>query len=331
LRQFSFLNRWFIFRRKSAGAEIPYMMPGVAVAATEEEREAAAGPRGPQGTAPTAEVLEEEDLLPAMEEEIPYDEEGVGPALRLEEANNEEEEEPEEEPEDEEEPEADEDEEEEEPEEEEPEDEEEAAPALIKASGPIFAFSHKVPVKDQKDELGLKDKLWRRQISTYTLHPLRDLKDSSIIYPSLEAALAAAKYQVASKKPEQGAALFSEVGNLHQGFARQRLSATTEKDIWSLTEDEGDAVRKAAKAAKIDEAAWSAARDDIAFQYAKQRYDTDPKFRGILDALKERKAHLMYKSTAAAREYGAELNEDDEIEGVNLVGRAYMRVIGLYY
>lgn len=314
LRRFSFLNRWFIFKRRSAGAEIPQAMPGVAAAETNVEREVAVGPVGPNGVAPASEVLVREDLLPEVD--IPLDTEQAKMDFYLEpEEPTEEPEEPAEEP-------------------EEPAEE----PTMEKATGKIHIFYHKSPLKD---DLGIKEKAWKRILSTYYKHPLKDRSDPSVVYPSLEAAITAAKFQIASNKPELGANLFGQLGSLHQKYALQRMekgSTITEKESYALMEDEGDEIRKAGKAsemkkagAKFNEAAWIAGRQAVIEDYVRQRYETDALFRRVMDALKVAKAHLVYKAPAAVAEYGGEINEDDEIEGDNLIGRAYMKVLGLYY
>jgi hypothetical protein len=332
LRRFSFLNRWFIVKRRSAGAELPSALPGVATAETNIEREIAVGPVGPQGVAPASEVLVREDLLPEVD--IPMDTEQPQMDFYLEpKAEESEEEEAEEEEAEEEEEEAEEEEEEAEEEEEEVEE-----PTMEKATGKIHIFYHKSPLKD---DLGIKEKAWKRILSTYYQHPLKDRTDPTVVYPSLEAALAAAKFQIASNKPELGASLFGQLGALHQKYALQRMekgAAISEKEMYGLLEDEGDEVRKASKAsemkkvgAKFNEAAWAAGRQAVIEDYVRQRYASDPVFKKIMDALKAAKAHLVYKAPAAVAEYGGDINADDEIEGENLIGRAYMKVLGLYY
>ena len=338
LRQFSFLNRWFIFKRRSMGAELPEAAPGMAVAATEEERVEAAGPVGPTGKAPTREVLVEEDVLPNIapadapylevseeseqpdveevtEDMIPsfknvdeeVEEAEMAAAAKAEEDAEEEEE------------------------------EEEAEANLQKANGPIFHFYQK---GELKDDLGLKDKAWRRWLATYALSPLKDWRDPAIVYPSMEAALTAAKYQIASNKPELGPKLFGETGAIHQKYAAIRMEkgGLTDKEEQALMEDEGDDMRKAARpaeikktGAKFDEAAWKAGLAGVIDAYVGQRYETDTRFRRIMDALKERRAHLVFYTTPSGNEFSGRINEDDEIEGENMLGRGYMRKLGLYY
>ncbi len=338
LRDFSFLNRWFIFKRRSTGAEIPYMAPGITSALSEKAREDAMGPVGPTGEAPVPNVIPVEDQLPQMNtdlvevdmEDLPHmeiaeEEEEIEEPVGTTEKPKVEEEEPEEEPE----------EAEEEPEEAEEDEEEEES---VKATGPIYKFYQK---SELKDDLEIGDKGWRRWLATYAPFPLKD-RDSNTLYPSLEAALAAEKFKVASNKPELGPTLFGETGAIHQQYAtlRAQKGALKEKEEYAMQEDEGDEVRKAAKAtemkkigAKFDAKKWESELPAILDAYIGQRYQLDARFRSILDAVKAKKAHLVFFTTAksSGEPLSGYINEEDEIMGDNLYGKALMRAVGLYY
>jgi hypothetical protein len=206
----------------------------------------------------------------------------------------------------------------------------------VKATGPIYKFYQK---SELKDDLEIGDKGWRRWLGTYAPFPLKD-RDSNTLYPSLEAALAAEKFKVASNKPELGPSLFGEMGTIHQKYAAQRAQKPLkEKEEYALQEDEGDEVRKTAKAtemkkigAKFDAKKWESELPAILDIYIGQRYEVDARFRAILDAVRAKKAHLVFFTTAKSS--GEPLSgyvEDDEIKGDNLYGQALMRLVGLYY
>ena len=63
---------------------------------------------------------------------------------------------------------------------------------------------------------------WPRYMTLGTQVEIADLTDPTIKYPSLEAAIAAAKYQKATDKPELGASLFRVEGAIHQKFEKER-------------------------------------------------------------------------------------------------------------
>ncbi len=325
LKQFSFLNRWFIFKRRSTGAEIPYTAPGIASAVSAKAREEAMGPVGPTGEAPTAEAIPAEDLLPQMNRdvvevdmdalpEMPEMPESVAEVAEAKEVEPEEAEV--------------------EPEKEEEEVEEEEGDE-VKATGPIYKFYQK---SELKDDLEIGDKGWRRWLGTYAPFPLKD-RDSDVLYPSLEAALAAEKFKVASNKPELGPSLFGETGAIHQKYAALRAQkALKEKEEYTVQEDEGDEIRKAAKSsemkkmgAKFDYSRWETELPAILDTYIGQRYDVDARFRKIMDAVRAKKVRLVFFTTPKSS--GEPLSgyvEDDEIKGENMYGQALMRTVGLY-
>ncbi len=330
LKQFSFLNRWFILKRRSTGAEIPYTAPGVASALTAAEREEAMGPVGPLGKAPASEEIPAVDQLPEM----------GGPLLEMEEV----------------------------PAELEEEFAARAAEPVVEAvvepaktsnkspKSPKAAKAAKAPNKspkvseapkaggeifkvwqkgELKDDFGLGDKGWRRWLGTYAQFPIKDWKDPSIVYPSLEAAFASAKFQVATSTPELGPRLFGEDGEIHQKYALQRaeMKKISEAKEWSLQEDEGDEVRKMmritemkrAGAKKYDGDKWDASLSEVIKAYVKQRYEADARFKAAVDAAKAAGGQVMFYTTPKGNEFSG-YEEDSVIKGDNLYGKALMEV-----
>ena len=272
---FSFLNRWFIFRRRSMTS----------------------APSSPT-------ILEALAAAPVAVAEVPVVEEAPVEEAPVEEAPVEEE-----------------------------EAEEAEAPvvALEPATGPVYQFYHK---SGAKDELKVGDKYWRRYISTYAPFVFKDPSNPIITYSSLEAALGAAKFQVATNKPELGAQLFSTVGNIHQGILAKRAAGADEV---ALMEEEGNAYRDAQKLtairklAKWDPAVWDANRERVLGEYVRQRYEGDIHFRDILNAVKTAGAKLSYYTAGGAGELSGSIKDDGSIDGANLYGRTLMRIVGLTY
>jgi len=361
LKTFSFLNRWFIFRRRSAGEGLVELAPGVAAAQTAREADEMEGPQGPLGVAPQEEARASV-TIPANPVSVPVgavvevpggaaagttptnEEEIEAEALGDFEAAVEKQQEvvtaaavppPAEEP---------------------PvsytnspntPSPDAAAPAaavesengLKVAAGPIYKFYHK---SSPADDLKLKNKQWRRFISTFAPFGFKDPKNPAIIYPNLEAALGAAKFQLASDLPDLGAQVFGIAGKIHQEFEAKRAAlnhAPTEEELASLIEQEGKAMQEAQRIkykklgdtkAKFNEAAWTDGRETVLVEYVRLRYETDSEFRKSLDAVKGRDGRLVCSSLGSGNELSGKV-EGETITGDNLYGRALMRVIGLKY
>jgi len=217
--------------------------------------------------------------------------------------------------------------------------EEVAAEPVAVPSGPIYQFYHK---SSPKDELGLKLKHWRRILSTYAPFEFKDPANPEIRYPSLEAALGSAKYQVATNKPELGAQIFSTTGNVHTTIAAKKGAVTgfgaeakklTFDEAWVFAEEEGNEMRDAQKqatmrktGAKWNQAAWDDAVERILTDLVRQRFEGDEQFSMILNAVKEHKARLAYYVAGGGNELAGSI-KGDAIEGQNLYGRSLMRLV----
>jgi SAM-dependent methyltransferase/predicted NAD-dependent protein-ADP-ribosyltransferase YbiA (DUF1768 family) len=359
IRTFSFLNRWFIFRRRAVGTVVRVGAPSPAAVAAAAAANALAANVAAAGSAPdapdapareegasnegapvleiseidAAELPEATNLLtpaaaegeavapprPALAREAPVGtetaaeegaeaEEGEGAAGAGEEKPN-------------------------------------AAVAaearvgaddMAYADGPVYQFFHK---SAPKDEFKIKDKQWRRYLSTFTPFEFRDFLNPAVVYPSFEAALGAAKYQIATNKPEMGSTIFSTTGRIAQETTTRRMNIAgagaepTADQKEELAVEEGEKMREAAKPEKIrkvakwNQEAWEAQREQVIVDLVRQRYERDEHFRKILDAVKGQRARLVY-FTRGANELGSTSSAND---GLNLYGRALMRVVGLKY
>lgn len=299
LKKFSFLNRWFIFRRRTMGMEPAYMAPGTVSLPT---------------TIPVQEptMIVEENMI---DEELP---ETVAPVAELVEPANEEGLESEEESEN--------------TNENENVEESESVPILQKAGGAIYKFFTKL---DGKDEIQVGDKEWKMWLTPFALSPIKDWKDPSIVYPSMEAAIGSAKFQVASNKPELGPKLFSDTGVVHQKYEAKRIAK--KEDAHELMEKEGTEYRKMTTpsemkkvGATFDQAAWNKERDSILDAYVKQRMQTDARFRKIVEKLKEKSARIVYFIPYVVSDLSAKIT-GDVIDGENALGKAILRAVGLTF
>lgn len=198
--------------------------------------------------------------------------------------------------------------------------EQEQQGGTLAATGPLFQFYHK---SKPKDELKVGDKQWRRALSTYAPFAYVDLKNPTIEYSSLEAALGSAKFQYATDKPELGPQIFSTTGNIHQDTLRSK-----EKDM----DEEGGLMRQKQKlsemkklGAKFKKNDWILHQDEVLAAYLQQRYARDAEFKKILAAILSAKARLVYYG---ADELGGTV-ENDRIEGENKLGKALMKLVNL--
>jgi len=195
---------------------------------------------------------------------------------------------------------------------------------------PIFKFFHSAVLKD---DLGAGRKDWARYISSFTYSQLRDLDDPTVIYPSLEAAFAAERYKKGTDQPQLGPKLFSSDENLHQKYLKQ-MGGVNDKRKYELLEDEGAEVRELLKpaamkkvGAKWNETKWLEARDAVMATYIRQRYETDAEFKRILDLVKAKNGLLVFYNGTRPSEMGGIVKEGGVIDGQNKLGQMYMSVI----
>ena len=147
---------------------------------------------------------------------------------------------------------------------------------------------------------------WPRYLSFVTrILPdgLGDLADPAIKYPSMEAAIASAKYQKASKRPELGAQLFRVEGVVHQKFEKDREAANGDATLIRKADDaEAANTRVSAGKAKMNSGynaawnpeAWEAQKVELYKAYLAERVKVDERFRAILTAIKAQEGVISY-------------------------------------
>ena len=326
IRTFSFLNRWFIFRRRSTASTLS-LPPAPVVGVTAEmpvvepsTLEVEKAPLEPY-VSPDVVAAFEERLAAQPVHEAPPEEE-IEEAKEAEEAQDVEIEEAEAA---------------EAAETAETEDVEETA-AVDLATGPAYPFYHK---SAPKDDLKIKEKGWRRIISTFAPFMFKDPKNPSVLYPNLEAVIGALKYQLGTNKPELGAQLFSTNGNIYQKYLEEKraLGADASAEALSALSDElGVKMRDAQKPAILKKTGatftpetYIAGVEAPLFAYLKQRYDEDAVFRKILDTVKEQKARLVAFTQSTESEMTGTVAKDGSVSGSNILGRVLMKLVGLMY
>ena len=187
--------------------------------------------------------------------------------------------------------------------------------------------------KEQDMRLGPELADWPRYMSLGTQVEIADLSDPTIKYPSLEAAIAAAKYQKATDKPELGASLFRVEGAIHQKFEKERekLVATgaPAEALAKSVDDEVALVRIASGKAKMkgykatwNQDAWDTQRDGVYQAYLAQRFAADGRFRAMVEAIKSKGGEIMFVNGVDPSYLGVGVRIDGSISGGdNMIGK----------
>ena len=143
-----------------------------------------------------------------------------------------------------------------------------------------------------------------RYIAPYYYYSIVDNEDpkAPVTYPSILHYMAAMEYKKATNKPALGASIFGETGTIHQEFVRKMLNKKSKED--DLMAKEAAAVLENSPARKFqlyslkyDEALWLTLKDKYLEIALKARYEKDQKFRQILSKLREMEKHLLYRPT----------------------------------
>ena len=193
------------------------------------------------------------------------------------------------------------------------------------------------PAKKEADpRLGTELSDFSRYLSLGTLAEIADLNDPTVKYPSIEAAIASAKYQKATDKAELGAQLFRVDGAIHQKFEKEREKLRAAGSPQSAIEDSVDGevslIRVASGKAKMkaykatwNQEAWDLERDSVYKAYLAQRFATDARFRTIIEAIKTKGGTILFVNGVDPSYLGVGVRIDGSISGGdNHVGKWMM-------
>jgi hypothetical protein len=301
VQRFSFLNRWYVFKRRSdrrpnPPSAVPVRAPPVGLTEVRPERLESAAPAA-AGPALSAIVEATEGKEDETESGTGVEQKEAAPQLDVIELP--------------------------------PEPAAEVAP-----KGP-FLVNYKNRTPDLRLGEALKD--WSRYMSLGTLVEIPDRTDPSIKYPSVEAAIASARYQIATNKPEEGPAQFRVEGLLHQQFERQRqehrdkgvdqeiLENDVDNQMTRTRIDSGKAkvVRKAGTTWSDD--AWLAGRESVYRDYIQKRYEVDARFKSMINAIRATGEEILFANGTEPNALGVGVLVDGTIVGgENMVGKIMM-------
>jgi predicted NAD-dependent protein-ADP-ribosyltransferase YbiA (DUF1768 family) len=191
--------------------------------------------------------------------------------------------------------------------------------------------------------LGIKDKAAGQWLAPTAPFPITDPEDDTVKYPTMNHYLAAMRFRVASDKPELAASIFGTEGTIHQKFLRTRLleteggtKALPEKRDKELLKQEAIEVREAIRPsafkkykATFDEARWATRKDEVLREGVRQRWETDARFRKIVEAARDKGKTLLYYAPGAnSTNLGGVRKADGRIEGDNQLGKIIMELAG---
>lgn len=201
---------------------------------------------------------------------------------------------------------------------------------------------------------------WPTYMSTSALVEIIDPATPSITYPSIEAALAAAKYREASTYTGKGTpntdelvrTLFSVGGSIHQDFEIQRKklrdAGADIKKITDLTEKEMNKMRTAAgpddmakRNYSFNRDMWTQVRKSVYKRLLEYRYRTDDRFKTMVDMINGMNGEILYANGPVANEVGVGvvlldkktqqyqiIRTSETITGdnYNMIGKVYMEL-----
>jgi hypothetical protein len=185
---------------------------------------------------------------------------------------------------------------------------------------------------------------WPRYLTVGALSEIADLSNPAIKYPNIEAAVASAKYQRASNKPELGPTLFRAEGAIHQKYVTERQQLMARKESGELTEEEFkglfektlktevDAIRLGSSKNKMrsfkadwKQDAWDAQKGEVYQAYLKQRYERVARFRAMIDAIRAKGGEILIENGTEYNEMGVGVRIDGSIVGGdNRIGKWMM-------
>jgi len=185
------------------------------------------------------------------------------------------------------------------------------------------------------DRLGPEFSDWPRYLSMGTLVEISDAATPSVRYPSVEAAIASAKYQRATDKPELGPKLFAIDGLVDKKYKGDRATAMGVGDDVAVRKTVDDQVAMTrlvsgknkikSNKAEWNQGAWDAARDEVYRTYLSERFRADGRFRAILEAIKAKGGEILFVNGVEPSELGVGVRVDGSlVGGDNLVGRWMM-------
>jgi predicted NAD-dependent protein-ADP-ribosyltransferase YbiA (DUF1768 family) len=203
----------------------------------------------------------------------------------------------------------------------------------------IFQFYNDATLTD-KNKIG--DPEAARWLAPSSPFPIMD---GDVIYPSVEHYIAGMKYKLATNKPELASKIFSQEGEVHQSFLRTRatesaqgaraLSAQRDQELLKEERkkvlEESNPGTSGMKKYRVtfDEGKWFGVKDGVLRDALTQRWEKDERMRRILTAVKAKGLVLLYYTgPGSGSDLGGKRTSEGYIDGENKVGKILMELAG---
>ena len=217
-----------------------------------------------------------------------------------------------------------------------------AQPALkLYSANEVFNFYMEAPLDDKKLKMG--DKGAARWLSPSSPFPIEDPDNKTILYPTTDHFMAAMMYKYGSDKPDLAVTLLSREGTIHQEFVRKRLieveglkKPISEERDFQLLKDEMTDIKDAIRPASFkkykttfNESKYTLKKDELLRYAVEYRYKKDVRLRKIIEAgRKENKYLLYFTRNTSGINLGGMRKTDGSIQGDNKLGKLYMELGG---
>ena len=216
-----------------------------------------------------------------------------------------------------------------------------AAPTTkLYAANEVLNFYNDAALDDKKLKIG--DKGAARWLAPSSPFPIEDPEDSKIIYPSLDHFLAAMMYKYGTDKPQLAQTIFSREGTIHQTFVRKRLlegqalkKAISEEKDFEFIKDESTEIKASTTPgafrkykAVFNESKYAVKKDELLKYGVEQRYKKDVRLRKIIEAARLNNKYLLFYVHGTNNNLGGTRKADGSIQGDNKLGKLYMELGG---
>lgn len=203
-------------------------------------------------------------------------------------------------------------------------------------SNQVVNFYIDATLDDKKLKMG--DKGAARWLDPISPFPIQDT--NGIEYPSIDHFLAGMMYKYGADSPLLAESTFTSDGTIHSSFRRKRMietqatkKPTSEDTDFKLLKAERTEIHKmiteaAFKKAKVvyNGSKYAAKKDELLEYAVKYRYDHDKRLRDILDAARLNHKYLLYYTPGTtANDLGGQRKMNDVIQGDNKLGKLYMK------
>jgi hypothetical protein len=216
-----------------------------------------------------------------------------------------------------------------------------AKPPAPAAAEPVESREYLVRWENAEPDqrLGAEYMDWPRYLTLETPFETEDLTDPTVKYPSVFAAVLAARFQRAMDPADKAATLaktfFSTTGKIHTAFeasrARAAKTGASAAELAKTILDEKNTMMIAVGKAKLkaegltfkaDE--WNAVKEGIYRAYLRQRFERDDRFREAVEAIQAKGGVILYANgkEAEGNELGVGVRVDGTVVGgENKIGR----------